>query len=88
MNILKVFIDKDKTVRVEYDNFDENSYPLNSLVAYWITENLTSGDFALLDFKIKDKSQYWEINVILYSKDGKEVLLDNIVIDEDFIKHS
>ncbi len=91
MQIQKVFIDKDKTVIVEYirDNgLIERHYPLNDLVAYWITENLTSGDFDLLDFIIKDKAQYWEINVVLYSKDGKPVLLDNIVIDEDFIKHS
>ena len=47
-----------------------------------------NADFKLLDFKVVERETFWEINVILYSKDGTPVLLDNIIIDEDFIKHS
>lgn len=87
MNIKSVTILENDVVLVEYDN-ESKEYKLTDLVDSWIQDNLSSGDCKKFNFVIKDKGGYFEINVLLYSLEGEEVLLDNIIIDEDFIKHS
>ena len=83
--IKNVTILKDNIVLVDCD--ESHEFYLSELLDSRINELLTASDFKKLNYVVKDKGSYFEINVLLYSLQGEEVLLDNIIIDEDFINH-
>ena len=88
MEIRDVTITKD-SIFVEY--FDEEPRELEFDIAGQVNSclgELSEAQFNLIDIKKVNRGSYFEVNFYLYSANGEEVLLDMIIIDEDFIKHS
>lgn len=83
-----VYIDNKKNICIDCDNGDEISVPLSECSLFY--GSLTLPQTKLVDVKCNELTPglSWEVLIIAYSKDSKEIILDLIEIDQEFLKET